>query len=88
MIRFLQQGEKLQKIIFGVIIGVVVVGMVIYLIPGLMDAVNGTEATGVYATVHPPGVWGRLFGESTPVKTDDVTRLAERQLQQQHYPRR
>jgi len=86
MIRFLQQGEKLQKIIFGVIIGVVVVGMVIYLIPGLMDAVNGTEATGVYATVHPPGVWGRLFGESTPVKTDDVTRLAERQLQQQHYP--
>jgi peptidyl-prolyl cis-trans isomerase D len=87
MIRFLQQGEKLQKIIFGVIIGVVVVGMVIYLIPGLMDAVGGgTDAAGVYATVHPPGVWGRLFGESTPVSTEDVTRLAERQLQQQHYP--
>jgi peptidyl-prolyl cis-trans isomerase D len=86
MIRFLQQGEKLQKVIFGVIIGVVVVGMVIYLVPGLLDAVGGTEATGVYATVHPPGMWGRLFGESTPVKTDDVTRLAEREMQQQHYP--
>jgi peptidyl-prolyl cis-trans isomerase D len=87
MIRFLQQGEKLQKIIFGVIIGVVVVGMVIYLVPGLMDAAgSGTDATSVYATIHTPGVWGRLFGESTPVKTEDVTRLAEREMQQQHYP--
>jgi peptidyl-prolyl cis-trans isomerase D len=85
MIRFLQQDNKLTKIIFGVIIGVVVVGMVIYLIPGLMDAGMTNDAT-VYATVHTPGVWGRMFGESSDVKTEDVQRLAQRQLQQQKYP--
>jgi peptidyl-prolyl cis-trans isomerase D len=85
MIRFLQQGEKLQKVIFGVIIGVVVVGMVIYLIPGLMDAGMTTDSN-VYATVRTPGTWGRLFGESTPVKTEDVTRLAQRELQESKYP--
>ena len=43
MIRFLQQDNKVTKIIFGVIIGVVVVAMVIYLVPGLMD--NGGHRT-------------------------------------------
>jgi len=85
MIRFLQQDNKLTKIIFGVIIGIVTVGMVVYLIPGLMD--NGTtNDTAVYATVHTPGAWGRVFGESTPVQMDQVTRLAQRQLQQNKYP--
>jgi peptidyl-prolyl cis-trans isomerase D len=86
MIRFLQQDNKLVKILFGVIIGAAVISMVIYLVPGLMDATNGTDAAGVYATVHPPGIWGRLFGESTPVNTEEVTRLAQREMQQQHYP--
>jgi len=86
MIRFLQQDNKLVKILFGVIIGAAVISMVVYLVPGLMDATSGGSTEGVYATVHTPGVWGRLFGESTPVKTEDVTRLAERELQQQHYP--
>jgi peptidyl-prolyl cis-trans isomerase D len=40
----------------------------------------------VYATVREPGAWGRLFGASTDIKTDDVAKLAQRQLQQQHYP--
>jgi peptidyl-prolyl cis-trans isomerase D len=70
---------------FGVIIGAACVAMVLYLVPGLMDNPMGTSAT-VYATVREPGAWGRLFGASTDIKTDDVTKLAERQLQQQHYP--
>jgi peptidyl-prolyl cis-trans isomerase D len=85
MIRFLQQDNRVTKIIFGVIIGVVVVGMVVYLIPGLMDAGMATD-TNVYATVRTPGTWGRLFGESSEVKTEEVERLAQRQLQQQKYP--
>jgi len=85
MIRFLQQDNKVVKIMFGVIIGAAVVSMVIYLVPGLMD--NGTTTdTAVYATVRTPGVIGKIFGESTPVKTEDVSRLAQRQLQQQKYP--
>ena len=40
----------------------------------------------MYATVREPGAWGRLFGASTDIKTDDVAKLAQRQLQQQHYP--
>jgi len=85
MIRFLQQDNKLVKILFGVIIGAAVISMVIYLVPGLMDNTTGTDAT-VYATVREPGLTGRLFGETSPIKTDEVTRLAQRQLQQQRLP--
>ena len=71
---------------FGVIIGAACVAMVLYLVPGLMDNQMGTSAS-VYATVREPGALGRLgFGESTEIKTEDVTKLAQRQLQQQHYP--
>lgn len=86
MIRFLQQDNKVVKIMFGVIIGAAVISMVIYLVPGLMDPTGGVDAAGIYATVHQPGLMGRLFGESTSVKTQDVTKLAERQMQQQHFP--
>jgi peptidyl-prolyl cis-trans isomerase D len=57
--------------------------MVVYLVPGLMDNMDGSTATGIYATVHTPGFFGRLFGESDQVKTQQVTALAERELQQQ-----
>ena len=85
MIRFLQKDSKAVKVMFGVIIGAACVSMVIYLVPGLMDPA-GTNDAGVYATVREPGAWGRLFGESTQVQTEEVTKLAQRQLQQQHYP--
>jgi peptidyl-prolyl cis-trans isomerase D len=85
MIRFLQQDNKLVKILFGVIIGAACISMVVYLVPGLMDQGMGSDPA-VYATVRAPGVAGRLFGEDTPIKTEDVAKLAERQLQQQHYP--
>jgi len=86
MIRFLQKDNRLTKIIFGVIIGVVTVGMVIYLIPGLMDAAGTTDSAAVYATVRTPGAMGRIFGESDQVKMDQVTRLAQRMLQRNKYP--
>jgi peptidyl-prolyl cis-trans isomerase D len=86
MIRFLQQDNKAVKIMFAVIIGAACVSMVIYLVPGLMSDNSGGSSAAVYATVREPGVWGRLFGESTGVKTDEVAKLAQRQLQQQHYP--
>ena len=86
MIRFLQKDTKAVKIMFGVIIGAACISMVIYLVPGLMsDNTSGSNGA-VYATVHEPGVLGRLFGESTDIQTDEVVKLAERQLQQQHIP--
>jgi peptidyl-prolyl cis-trans isomerase D len=86
MIRFLQKDTKAVKIMFGVIIGAACVAMVLYLVPGLMDNQMGTGGS-VYATVREPGALGRIgFGESTEIKTEDVAKLAQRQLQQQHYP--
>ena len=83
MIRFLQKDTKTIKIMFGVIIGAACISMVIYLVPGLMsDNSSGTNAA-AYATVREPGAWGRLFGASTDIKTEDVAKLAQRQLQQQ-----
>jgi peptidyl-prolyl cis-trans isomerase D len=85
MIRFLQKDTKAVKVMFGVIIGAACVSMVVYLVPGLMDT-SGANDTTVNATVREPGVLGRMFGQSTEIKTDDVTKLAQRMLQQQHYP--
>ena len=59
--------------------------MVVYLIPGLMDA-GAVDSTNVYATVHEPGVMGKIFGETTEIKTTEVAKMAQRQLQQQKYP--
>ncbi len=85
MIRFLQKETKALKILFGGIIGIVIVGMVIYLVPGFMDT-SGANDTTVYATVREPGVLGRMFGQSTEIKTDEVTKLAQRQMERQHIP--
>jgi peptidyl-prolyl cis-trans isomerase D len=85
MIRFLQQDNKLVKIMFGVIIGAAVISMVIYLVPGLMDNTDTTD-TNVYATVRDPSFFGRLFSDGTPIKTTEVMQMAQRQLQQQHLP--
>jgi peptidyl-prolyl cis-trans isomerase D len=85
MIRILQKDTKATKILFGVIIGAAIVSMVVYLIPGLMDS-SGSNDASVYATVHEPGFWGRLFGASDTIKTEEATQLAQRMLQQQHYP--
>ncbi|MGA2897896.1 MAG: SurA N-terminal domain-containing protein, partial [Acidobacteriaceae bacterium] len=87
MIRFLQQDTKAIKFIFASIIGIVIVGMVWYLVLPLLGNTNNSQNASVYATVREPGILGRIgFGESTEIKMEDVTKLAQRQLQQQHYP--
>ena len=86
MIRILQQDTKATKILFGVIIGAAIVSMVVYLIPGLLSDGTTQDTSGVYATVHPPGVWGRIFGPDTSVQTDQVNRTAHRMLTQQRIP--
>ena len=84
MIRFLQRDNQVTKILFGVIIGAACISMVVYLVPGLMDNLDGgANTTGIYATVHAPGFFGRIFGSSDQIKTQDVSNLAQRQLQQQ-----
>ena len=85
MIRILQQDNRITKIIFAVIIGFAVITMVITLVPGIFDNATTNDAS-VYASVKQPGVFGRVFGESTPIKTVEVNQLASRQLQQQHFP--
>src|SRR5271154_2203020 len=85
MIRLLQQDNRLMKIIFAVIIGLAAITMVITLVPGIFDNASTSDAS-VYATVREPGFFGRIFGQSTPIKTTEVNQIAARQLQQQHLP--
>jgi len=85
MIRILQQDSRITKVIFAVIIGAAIVTMVITLVPGIFDNGTANDAS-VYATVHSPGVFGRIVGETTSIKTVDVQRAAEQQMQQQQLP--
>ncbi len=85
MIRILQKDNRLTKIIFAVVIGAACLTMVITLVPGIFDNADATSAADTYATVHTPGFWGR-FESSSTVKNTEVTQLAQRLLQQQHYP--
>jgi len=85
MIRLLQQDNRIMKIIFAVIIGLAAITMVITLVPGIFDNAGTNDST-VYATVKEPGYFGRVFGDSTAIKTTEVNQLAARQLQQQHLP--
>ena len=86
MIRILQQDNKSTKAVFAVIIGAAVVTMVITLVPGIFDNAGGGQDASTYATVHTPGGWGRIFGESVPVPQQEVEREAQAQLQQQRLP--
>jgi peptidyl-prolyl cis-trans isomerase D len=85
MIRILQQDNRITKIIFAVIIGFAVITMVITLVPGIFDNAS-TDNAAVFATVKEPGYFGRIIGDSTPIKMTEVNQLAARQLQQQRLP--
>ncbi len=74
-----------MKIIFAVIIGLAAITMVITLVPGIFDNASANDST-TYATAREPGVFGRVFGETTAIKTVEVNQIAARQLQQQHLP--
>ena len=86
MIRILQKDSKTLKIIFALIIGVVGLSMVAYLIPGIGDNADSAGNAGVYATVRDPGILGKFNGDSTPIKTTEVSQTAQQQLQQQRLP--
>jgi peptidyl-prolyl cis-trans isomerase D len=81
MIRFLQTDNRMTKAIFVVIIGIVSVGMVVYLIPGLTG--QGASAANVYATIYPHW-YSRLFSSGTTVTEEEVDKTARQQLQQQN----
>jgi peptidyl-prolyl cis-trans isomerase D len=83
MIRFLQNDNRITKAIFVVIIGVVSVGMVVYLIPGLTG--QGATAADAYATIYPHW-WSLYFGSGDTVSQQKVETAARQQLQQQRYP--
>jgi peptidyl-prolyl cis-trans isomerase D len=83
MIRFLQTNNRVTKAIFIVIIGVVSVGMVVYLIPGLTG--QGAAATDAYATIYPHW-YSRLLSSGPTVSQQVVDKMARAQLAQQRYP--
>lgn len=85
MIRLLQKDNRLVKVMFAVIIGAAILSMVVYLVPGLYDGLV-TNGTDVYATVHPPTFWGRIFGDTEEVRTTDVSRLTSQLMQRSGYP--
>lgn len=85
MIRFLQKDSRIIKGVFVAIIGVVVLSMIWYLVPGMNEAVTGVPQ-GVYATVRTPGLMGRVFGEPTAIKSTEVTALAQSLGQRQNLP--
>ncbi len=85
MIRILQQDNRVTKAIFAVVIGAAILTMVITLVPGIFDN-DTTGNSAVYATVHAPGYFGRLAGDSKTITVEEVNRAAQQQLQQQKLP--
>src|SRR5215469_3224820 len=81
MIRFLQQDTKIAKAIYVVIIGAASVGMVVYLIPGLMN--TGIAAPDTYAEVYPHW-YSKVLHEGTPVSLQRVQQVARQQIQQRN----
>src|SRR5277367_1929640 len=84
MIRFLQKDSRAVKAIFIVIISVACVTMVVTLVPGIFsDQVSGSDT---YATIHGAGFFGRIFGATDDVSTQEVQQLAQRMMQRQQLP--
>jgi peptidyl-prolyl cis-trans isomerase D len=83
MIRFLQNNNRMTKAIFVVIIGVVSVGMVVYLIPGLTG--QGSSSSDTYATIYPHW-YSRYLSSGEAVSELKVERIARQKLAQQRYP--
>ncbi len=86
MIRILQKDSKTLKIIFAVIISIVGLSMVAYLIPGIGDNPDSAANAGVYATVRDPGLFGKFNGDSTPIKTTEVSQTAQSSCSSSGFP--
>jgi peptidyl-prolyl cis-trans isomerase D len=72
--------------VFIVFIAAAVGAMVITLVPGIFDSVGAGGDTSIYATVHEPGFFGKIFGESVPVTQAEVTRAVQQQTQGRQVP--
>lgn len=85
MIRIFQRDSRFIKGVFTVIIGAAIITMVVTLVPGIFDNGAANDAT-VFATVRTPGFFGRFSGDSSQVRTADVQREVEAQMQRQRLP--
>lgn len=83
MIRFLQTDNRVTKALLVVIIGAASISMVVYLIPGLTN--QGATAPDTYAIVYPHW-YSRFFSDGLVVSQSRVEKMAQAQMQQQHYP--
>lgn len=81
MIRFLQKDTKMAKAIYIVIIAAASVGMVVYLIPGLMN--TGVSAPDTYAEVYPHW-YSKIFRSGDTVSLQRVQQVARQQIQQRN----
>ena len=80
MIRFLQRDSRVVKAFFIVIIAAASVGMVVYLIPGLMGM--GTASADDYAVVYPQW-YSRFLSSGDAVSQQRVSQIAGQQLVEQ-----
>jgi peptidyl-prolyl cis-trans isomerase D len=81
MIRFLQTDNRLTKALFVVVIAAASVGMVVYLIPGLMGL--SAPAANTYAVIYPHW-YSRYTSSGVPVSQEEVERATRLQLQQKN----
>ena len=77
MIRFLQRDSRVVKAFFIVIIAAASVGMVVYLIPGLMGM--GTASSDDYAVIYPHW-YSRFLSSGESVSQQRVSQMARQQL--------
>ncbi len=78
MIRFLQRDSRVVKAFFVVVIAAASVGMVVYLIPGLMSM--GTVSADEFAVVYPHW-YSRFLSSGATVSQQRVSELARQQIQ-------
>jgi peptidyl-prolyl cis-trans isomerase D len=83
MIRFLQRDNSIVKAILTVGIGVFIISMVIYLIPGILQ--DGSVAADAYATVYPHW-YSRYTFTGEKISMTRVQDMAQQQLQRQRLP--
>ena len=86
MIRILQQNNSVMKVLIGVGMSIVILFMVFTLVPGIFDSVGQSADPQTYATVHEPGLFGRVFGESETVTRDQIGRVIQQQTQGRQVP--
>jgi peptidyl-prolyl cis-trans isomerase D len=79
MIRFLQRDDRITKAIYVVIIAAASVGMVVYLIPGLMT--TSATSNDTYAEIYPHW-YSRLFHSGETVTMQRVSQVVRQQIQQ------